>query len=138
MKKTVLILAVMLLVFVFAAAGCQSATAAEIDVSGEKVPSLYTALGQERKVTGSGTEAGIGYTSSKVSYSGVTSDDIMAYYNYLDANGYICTDESSTTIQMAREAEKEGYIVLVDMELTSSDTAEIKYTYAVGELTYYD
>ena len=40
--------------------------------------------------------------------------------------------------QMAREAAEEGYIVLVDMVLTSADTAEITYTYAVGELTYYD
>lgn len=138
MKKRVLFFAVMVVMVIMIAAGCQSATAAEIEVSGEKVPSLYSALGQERKVVSTGTEATIGKTTKTVGYSGVTSEDLMSYYDYLGANGYICTDESSTSIQMAREAAEDGYIVLVDMVLTSADTAEITYTYAVGELTYYD
>ena len=139
MNKRITIITIMLIVLILVAAGCQSsATAPAIKVGEETVPSLYTALGEERAVTGAGTETGIGYTSSKVTYNGVSSDDIMAYYNYLDSNGYTCTDESSTYIQMCREAEKDGYIVMVDMNLTSSDTAEIIYTYTAGELTIYD
>ena len=104
MKKRVLFFAVMVVMVIMIAAGCQSATAAEIEVSGEKVPSLYTALGQERKVVSTGTEATIGKTTKTVGYSGISSEDLMSYYDYLGANGYICTDESSTSIQMAREA----------------------------------
>lgn len=123
--------------------GCVSATAGTVKVGNDVVPTLYSVVGK-REI--SGTQSGVSeegkYRILTYGTGDVTEEDVWAYIEALQAQGYLATidtQRSGGTLyqQMGAESEDEGQIVLVEITYDPLTETVIRYLAAPGTLTRY-
>jgi hypothetical protein len=126
--------------------GCVKPDDKTITVKDAAIPTLYSALGDERKITGHAAATENGVTSKTLTYGDgdVSREDVTEYIvDLCDNEGYTVIDgtedANDSSIEMIAGAAidmGDGNIVIVSADWTSSETT-IEYQYGKGTLTPY-
>lgn len=124
--------------------GCTKATDKTVTIHGQKIPTLYEATGEERKITAFKTSMDKGKTLTYGS-GDVLSDDVISYLLYLQDNeeyvvvdGYDDDNDSDVEKKMA-VAKNDGtdHYYYVGMDWKEDGATTISYQYAKGTVTLY-
>ena len=125
--------------------GCTKAADKTVTIHGQKIPTLYAATGEERKITGWKTSTKQGKTLTYGS-GDVLLDEAISYLLYLQDNeeyivvdGYDDNNDSNAEKKMAaakNDGEDHYYYVGIDWNEDGATT--ISYQYAKGTVTPYD
>ncbi|MFD2307622.1 hypothetical protein [Enterococcus termitis] len=137
MKKVVK--ASMFLVLVFLLVGCASSTAKEIEVNDDKVPSVYSVLG-EKKIVGTNSEVKNKVRMTTLTYKAgsISEKELQTYIDYLrEKEDYVFTldskeSEEGTLIQLGKASKTKGNIVLVDFLYPTMSSESVKVMYRSG------
>lgn len=146
MKKKVIISVFTAVFAVSMLSACVKADDKTISVKNATIPTLYSVLGDERKITGQAAATENGVSSRTLTYGNgdVTRDDTIEYIADLCENeGYTVIDgtedsnDSSTEMIAGAAIDMgDGYIAIVSADWTMSETT-IEYQYGQGTLTQY-
>ncbi|MGI6117121.1 MAG: hypothetical protein ACOYBC_01905 [Bilifractor sp.] len=144
MKKRIVISIGSALLAATALCACTKSTTATVKVKNAEVPTLYSVLDEERKLTGQGTSVENGTSTKTLTYGNgdVTQDDAINYINALAENedftvvdGSEDENDSSNEIKVGAAKDMgEGKIVVVSADWTMSETT-IEYAYGEGTIT---
>lgn len=124
--------------------GCTKSTDETVEVNKITVPTLYSVVGTEYKITGSGVGTENGSKYKYLDYKEVSSEDAINYiiglkdYDYYIVNGSNDEDDSATEINMETCKQLDDTHVLDVKAVWTGETTEITYTYTVGTLTVND
>ncbi|MCL1803502.1 MAG: hypothetical protein FWG30_07675 [Eubacteriaceae bacterium] len=135
--STLLILAAMLML-----SACNNAAKLqEYDFKTDKIPSINSIIGQERKVSGVATGTGTDGTYKTYTYEADEPlKDIQTYIDELQARGWVVTilegDNISGKVQIGIESKDEGKILLVTIEYSTS-SYKLDARKATGTLNRY-
>ncbi|MGG5342678.1 hypothetical protein [Enterococcus sp. AZ192] len=124
---------------VFLLVGCASNTAENIEVNDDKVPSVYSVIG-EKKIVGTNSEVKNKVRMTTLTYKAgsISEKELQKYIEYLrEKEGYVYTldskqTEEGTLIQLGKESKTKGNIVLVDFLYPSMDSESVKIMYRSG------
>ena len=124
---------------VFLLVGCASNTAENIEVNDDKVPSVYSVIG-EKKIVGTNSEVKNKVRMTTLTYKAgsISEKDLQKYIEYLrEKEGYVYTldskqTEEGTLIQLGKESKTKGNIVLVDFLYPAMDSESVKIMYRSG------
>ena len=144
MNKKLIAIALILsaLTFLFCACGLfdDAAKLTEYDFGSDKVPTINSVLGEERKVTGisTGTENGVQYKQYTYETSSML-EDLAAYSVYLQDKGWVVTQDydladGAGEMQFAIESADAGKILVISVAFEKTQYA-IRVNKLVGELT---
>lgn len=126
-------------------AGCTKAADKTVTIHGQKIPTLYEATGEERKITGWKISTKQGKTLT-YGYGDVLLDDAVSYLLYLQNNeeyivvdGYDDDNDSDVEKKMAvaKNAGNDHYYY-VGVDWNEDGATTISYQYAKGTVTPYD
>ncbi|GGC91216.1 hypothetical protein [Enterococcus wangshanyuanii] len=137
MKKIVKVMLFAGLMFLLV--GCASNTAENIEVNDDKVPSVYSVIG-EKKIVGTNSEVKNKVRMTTLTYKAgsISEKELQKYIEYLrEKEGYVYTldskqSEEGTLIQLGKESKTKGNIVLVDFLYPSMDSESMKVMYRSG------
>ncbi|MBO0469972.1 hypothetical protein JZO66_05415 [Enterococcus sp. DIV0242_7C1] len=124
---------------VFLLVGCASNTAENIEVNDDKVPSVYSVIG-EKKIVGTNSEVKNKVRMTTLTYKAgsISEKELQKYIEYLrEKEGYVYTldskqTEEGTLIQLGKESKTKGNIVLVDFLYPAMDSESVKIMYRSG------
>lgn len=140
--KVMLIILIIILVVVLVAffAVSNQSKATEIKFGEDKVETLFSVLGEERKVTGVkvGIDNGVNYKILNYEPSEISSEDLNRYVNHLLENGFIVTknEGTKTEVEVAKKSVEEGKILQITIYRTENDV-HIQYLKGEGTLTLF-
>lgn len=121
------------------AVGCASNTAENIEFNDDKIPSIYSVVG-EKKIVGTNSEIENDIRKTTLTYKAgtISKKDMQAYVDYLrKEEKYVYTLDSKsgadgTMIQLGKESVTSGKVVLVDVLYPSVDSESTKIMYRLG------
>lgn len=133
------ILMFMLTVFVV---GCASNTAENIEVNDDKIPSIYSVIGEKKIVrTNSEVENKVRKTTLTYKAGSISEKEMQEYIDYLrETENYVYTLDTKqsaegTMLQLGKESVTSGKIVLVDVLYPAMASESVKIMYRSGEGT---
>lgn len=124
---------------VFLLVGCASNTAENIEVNDDKIPSVYSVIG-EKKIVGTNSEVKNKVRMTTLTYKAgsISEKELQKYIECLrEKEGYVYTldskqSEEGTLIQLGKESKTKGNIVLVDFLYPAMDSESVKIMYRSG------
>lgn len=128
----------LLVMFSVLLVSCASSTAAEIEINEDKIPSIYSVIG-EKKIVGTSSEIKNKVRSTTLTYKAgsISEKEIQKYVDHLQEEEYIHTLDSKQTsdgtlIQLGKDSVTTGDIVLVDLIYPTMDSESVKIMYRSG------
>lgn len=128
----------LLVIFSVLLVSCASSTAAEIEINEDKVPSIYSVIG-EKKIVGTSSEIKNKVRSTTLTYKAgsISEKDIHKYIDYLQEEEFIHTLDSKQTsdgtlVQLGKDSVTTSDIVLVDLIYPTMDSESVKIMYRSG------
>ena len=144
MNKKIIAIALLLSALAFLLCSCgmfdDAAKLTEYDFDTDKVPSINSVLGEERKVTGisTGTDNGVQYKQYTYETSSML-EDLSTYSAYLQEKGWVVTkdynlNDGSGEMQLAIESADAGKILVISVAFEEKQYA-VRVNKLEGELT---
>ena len=132
----VVIGAILLGVAFFAVNG--QTTKKEITFGDEDIPTIYAVVGERKVISvGSGITDKFSYTKVTYDEDVISNDDVAEYVSHLkDEEDFVVTENESNLLQLAKESEEEGELLLVNI-MKENDSTVIEYRKGEGTLTIY-
>lgn len=120
--------------------GCASSTAENIEMNDDKVPSVYSVIG-EKKIVGTTSEVEHKVRKTTLTYKAgsISEKEIQKYIDYLrETENYVYTLDTKqstegTMVQLGKESVTSGKIVLIDVLYPAMDSESVKIMYRSGE-----
>ena len=129
MRRKSLIIAALAVALILLAS-CQSVSDSTIvTVGNDRIPALYTAVGEREIIGRESTDS-----RAALTYQGVSQSDLNAYVSALQKDGFSVTSNNGDKLQLAKESVTEGQVVLVSLEVPRNNSATIIYAVASGSL----
>ena len=122
--------------------GCASSTAENIEINDDKVPSIYSVIG-EKKIVGTNSEVENKVRKTTLTYKAgsISEKEMQEYIDYLrETENYVYTLDTKqsaegTMLQLGKESVTSGKIVLVDVLYPAMASESVKIMYRSGEGT---
>ncbi|WP_086315040.1 hypothetical protein A5821_002559 [Enterococcus sp. 7F3_DIV0205] len=119
--------------------GCASSTAEEIEINEDKVPSIYSVVG-EKKIVGTNSEIKNKVRTTTLTYKAgsISEKEMEQYIDHLrEKEEYVYTLDSKessegTMIQLGKESVSSGDIVLIDFLYPAMASESVKIMYRSG------
>lgn len=120
--------------------GCASSTAENIEINDDKVPSIYSVIG-EKKIVGTNSEVENKVRKTTLTYKAgsISEKEMQEYIDYLrETENYVYTLDTKqstegTMLQLGKESVTSGKIVLVDVLYPAMASESVKIMYRSGE-----
>lgn len=118
--------------------GCASSTAEEIEINEDKVPSVYSVIG-EKKIVGTNSEIKNKDRITTLTYKAgsISEKEMKQYIDHLREEKYVDTLDSKDTVegtmtQIGKKSVSDGNVVLIDFLYPAMDSEGVKITYRSG------
>lgn len=128
-----------LVMFSLLLVGCASSTAEEIEVNEDKIPSIYSVIGEKKIVgTNSEVENKVRITTLTYKAGSISEKEMKEYIDYLrEKEKYVYTLDSKessdgTMIQLGKASVSSGDIVLIDFLYPALEGESVKIMYRSG------
>ncbi|MDA9471220.1 hypothetical protein [Enterococcus sp. 5H] len=120
--------------------GCASSTAENIEINDDKVPSIYSVIG-EKKIVGTNSEVENKVRKTTLTYKAgsISEKEMQEYIDYLrETENYVYTLDTKqstegTMLQLGKESVTSGKIILVDVLYPAMASESVKIMYRSGE-----
>lgn len=120
--------------------GCASSTAENIEINDDKVPSVYSVIG-EKKIVGTNSEVENKVRKTTLTYKAgsISEKEMQEYIDYLrETENYVYTLDTKqstegTMLQLGKESVTSGKIILVDVLYPAMASESVKIMYRSGE-----